>query len=246
MASLYSGRSWNDPAAGARPCPEEVDMNRWTCVLIAIIAFFASLVAGVRAFDAARASYVANDPYGRNVVLIESRAFLETILTRTNQVTGELRVNPKNILDEPLARFQVDLGSLDTGIPLRNEHLRSEEWLDTNRYPKAVFSLKRVLSPREPTPLRTGEVLPLEVEGTMELHGVTRPVRARVELKAIPGDENTARRLPGNLLHVRAQFPLRLADFGIKIPRLALQKVADEQQVTVDVFTSNMLLNRVR
>src|SRR5687768_17614436 len=73
-------------------------------------------------------SYYANDPVGRNVVVIESRAPLETMVTTTNKVTGEIKINPDNVLDDPQARFELDLASLDTGIDLRNEHLRGEGW----------------------------------------------------------------------------------------------------------------------
>src|SRR5688572_24909834 len=69
-------------------------------------------------------AYFANDPVGRNVVMIESRAPLETMVTTANQVVGEIHVNPENILDAPKARFEVDMASLDTGISMRNEHMR--------------------------------------------------------------------------------------------------------------------------
>jgi polyisoprenoid-binding protein YceI len=221
-------------------------MHRAACIIGGAAALLLSPLAGVVAFDAARSSFVANDPIGRNVVMIESRAPLETILTRTNQVTGELSLNPENVLDEPRARFQVDLGSLDTGITLRNEHLRGPEWLDTARFPKAVFSLTRILTPREPTPLRAGEVVPLEVEGTLSLHGVERQIRMKAETRYLKRDAHTAQRLPGHLLHLRVQFPLRLADYDIKIPGMVGRRVAGEQQVTVDIYTSTALLDRVR
>src|SRR5690606_20307632 len=92
------------------------------------------VTAGMAAQGQWRAFY-ANDPVGRNVVVIESHAPLETMVTTTNQVVGEIKLNPDNVLDNPQARFELDTASLDTGIPLRNEHLRGEAWLETDKYP---------------------------------------------------------------------------------------------------------------
>ncbi len=58
------------------------------------------------------------------MVSIESRAPLETMLTTTGAVTGEIKGNPANILDNPQARFEIDLTTLDTGIGMRNEHMK--------------------------------------------------------------------------------------------------------------------------
>ena len=73
-----------------------------------------------------RAGYV-DDPVGRNVVFIESRAPLKTMVTTTSAIKGEIKGELTNIINKPTARFEVDMASLDTGIALRNEHMRSED-----------------------------------------------------------------------------------------------------------------------
>lgn len=210
----------------------------------------AALLAGAMGAMAAQGAlrvYYANDPVGRNVVSIESRAPLETMLTRTGAVTGEIKGNPENILDSPQARFEIDLSTLDTGIPMRNEHMRGEKWLDTAKYPKAVFTLTKVARAVEAgaaaadASLRDGQPTAVAAEGTLEMHGVTRPIVAKVELMPRKASADTAARLPGDLLHVRATFPIKLDEFGIAMNAATALKVANEQKVTVDLFTSTEL-----
>jgi FKBP-type peptidyl-prolyl cis-trans isomerase len=186
--------------------------------------------------------YLADDPVGRNLVTIESRAPLETILTRTNQVRGEIKVNPDNVLDHPIARFELDTASLDTGISLRNEQMRGERWLDTAKYPKAVFTLKKMIGiTRDMQVLRPGQTRRFIAQGELELHGVAKSVTAQLEVTPIAASKETAARLPGDLLHVRATFPIKLDEFGINVAPPTQLKIANEQQVTADIFTSTEL-----
>lgn len=201
--------------------------------------------AGVCAFtlaamaaQGAMRTYYANDPVGRNVVSIESHAPLETMLTTTSAVTGSISGDPTNIVSGAKARFEVDLNTLDTGIALRNEHMNSAGWLNTAQYPKAVFTFDKIVTKKKSIPLQDGKTITQDVQGTLQLHGVTKVVTAKVEITAIPKSKDTAARLDGDLLHVRAKFPLKLDDFGINVPAMAKLKVANVQQVTADIFSS--------
>jgi polyisoprenoid-binding protein YceI len=195
--------------------------------------------AGVMAQDAARA-YFANDPVGRNVVSILSEAPLETMLTRTSAVEASIKINPANILDKPQARFEIDANTLDTGIPLRNEHMKGADWMDTAKYPRITFTMTKAMPAAGTTviPATTGARGKMPVEGELELHGVKKTIQAMVEVEDIPETDATKARLDGRLMHIRATFPLKLDDFGIIVPGPAKLKVANEQQVKVDIFAS--------
>ena len=192
------------------------------------------------AAQGAMRSYYVNDPVGRNNVVIESRAPLETMITRTGAVTASLGGDPSNIFKNGTARFEVDLASLETGIKKRDEHMMGEDWLDVAKYPKAVFTLKRLVQMDRSMKfdLDDNKTRVVMAEGTMELRGQSKPVSARVELTQIPGTDETKSRLPGDLLHIRAQFPIKLSDYGINIPQGAQLKIANEENVTVDVFAN--------
>lgn len=76
------------------------------------------------------------------------------------------------------------------------------------------------------------------VEGELEFHGVKKVVQANVEVEVIGESEATKARLAGEMLHIRASFPLKLDDFGVVIPEMARLKIANVQDVKVDVFVS--------
>ncbi len=60
----------------------------------------------------------------------------------------------------------IAVGSIDTGLPSRDEHLRSDDFFDAVRYPAIVFQSRRV------TRTRGGYL----VTGPLTMHGVTREV----------------------------------------------------------------------
>lgn len=59
--------------------------------------------------------------------------------------------------------FSVDLSKIDTGMDLRNEHMR-DNYLEVKKFPKATLKL-------DPMPEAGGSWA-----GTMELHGVKKPI----------------------------------------------------------------------
>lgn len=98
----------------------------------------------------------------------------------------------------------LDLTTLDTGIALRNQHLK-ENYLEVA---KGEGFNKAVLSELQLTDV-SGETFDgtTGFTGTMLLHGVKRPVTGTVEIHS----EGTNRR-------VRAEFPLNLTDYAVTPP----------------------------
>jgi len=67
---------------------------------------------------------------------------------------------------------RLDAKSIHTGVPDRDNHLRSPDFLDVERYPEIVFRSERI------TPLGEGRY---RVEGEVTIRGVTRPLSFEVE-----------------------------------------------------------------
>jgi polyisoprenoid-binding protein YceI len=61
----------------------------------------------------------------------------------------------------------VDMSSVDFGMPKLNEHAKSEEIFDVAKFPKATFSGKFT---------KFNGASPAEAQGTLTMHGVTKPV----------------------------------------------------------------------
>jgi polyisoprenoid-binding protein YceI len=186
-----------------------------------------------------RTTFVVDDPMTRNAVMVASRAPLETILVRTNDVTGEIEVDPANLTDAPRVVFAVPVASLDTGIPLMNDVMLGDRWLDAARHPTIRFSLTRVTSPSRAR-FVDRETIPIHGEGTLELRGASHMVPVFADVTWLKKSEDTARRLPGDLLHVAARLGVPLQTFGIEshLAAASLDKVAGMLQVEVDVFAS--------
>ena len=161
-----------------------------------------------------------------NLVRFESHAPLESFDGKTNQVKGTLVLSPGAIGDSIEVNLEVDLASFDTGIEIRNKHMR-ENHLETAKHPHAVFrggSVRKLSAPR----LEPGTKVTFEIAGVLDLHGVQKPLVAAVELMAASADQ-------GAELHVITRFDVKLSDFGIPRPKFLVMKLDEVQNVTVDL-----------
>jgi polyisoprenoid-binding protein YceI len=137
---------------------------------------------------------------------------------KTNALSGSVSANASRstALDGSLA---VDLHTLDTGISLRNEHLR-QQYLEVDKapgYDQAVLTGIELQGLNRDAPQGKGSFT-----GSLALHGVTKSVTGQVEV-----------RKGGAGLQVKASFPVRLADYAIAEPRYLGVGVKDTVQVNV-------------
>jgi len=180
---------------------------------------------------AARTYSITDD--GKNYATFESEATLETIKGTTTKVSGTITANPANAT-AATANIVVDLGALDTGIAMRNEHLRGEKFLDTEKFPTATFKTVSVAGPKSVAPNQPAE---MQLTGDFTLHGVTKRFTVPARVVVIPESELTkGSRGPGDWIHGTVNFPVKLTDYGITVPEKLMMKVANEVNVKVDFF----------
>ena len=204
---------------------------------ISVLAVILSLMIGLASAQSVN-EFKVMDPMGRNVVQFRTQAPLEDIVGTTSQITGQLRVNPADLkASGTLAQLEVDLSSLKTGIRLRDTHMR-EQYLHTERYPKATFTLKSIKK-ASANKLPPNKPVTVKAEGTFELHGVKKDVVVDAQVTYLPENQETMGKLPGNLIRLSSQFDVRLADYGIERPQMVLLKVGEVSHVTVDAFASD-------
>lgn len=173
----------------------------------------------------------------RNVATFESQAPLETIVGKTSSVAARIEVDLNDIRTAK-ARFEVDLRDLDTGIDLRNEHMRGPQYLDTEKHPKAVFELLQVKSASS-RKLKNEKPVELKLLGTFSVHGVTRKIGIfSATATYFKESTQTRMRLPGDLLHVTVRIFIRLSDFKIKRPKMILYRLSDSVEIRLDIFAS--------
>ena len=97
----------------------------------------------------------------------------------------------------------IPLASLNTGVPALDEHLRSEDFFETAKFPTATF---------QSTMVKKGAAKDkLKVTGDLSLHGVTRPVTLDVTVSKIGTNPRT--NLP--TVGFDGETMLKRSDFGL-------------------------------
>ncbi len=154
---------------------------------------------------------------GENSVTFSSKASIESFTGTTSQIDGYVLWEGADPLNENEFYLQVPLATLDTGIGLRNRHMR-DNYLQTDKYPLAQYSGKmiRYEAANDSTYL-------VDVDGLFTLHGVEQKLTLQGKVT-----------IRGDRLHVQAPIQLKLADYKVKIPKFMFLKISELIDIKVD------------
>ncbi|HEV3093202.1 MAG TPA: YceI family protein [Solirubrobacteraceae bacterium] len=160
------------------------------------------------------------DPVHSSVEFHVKHLGIATVKGQFNQFEGTLEVGP----DGAHATGSVEVASVDTREPQRDEHLRSADFFEVESFPRIEFASTAI------RPLDDDE---FEIAADLTIHGVTRPVT----LKAV--FEGTETDPQGNdRVGVSATAQINRGDFGMKF-NVALGSgnlvVSDKVKILVDV-----------
>ena len=180
-------------------------------------------------------TFYVNDERKRDVVTFTSKAPLEMILGTTGHIVGFVETDPADIMNTR-ARFEVDLATLKTGIDMRDGHMRGQ-YLETEKYPKAIFELTKVVKASQPT-LENQKPVELMVEGNFSVHGVTKPITIPLTIAYFQESEETKAKLPGDMIRIEGAWDILLSDYKISRPQFVILKLDDKQKINIDVFGS--------
>ncbi len=182
-----------------------------------------------------------NDPVGRNAVTFKSMAPLEDIVGTTSDIKGYLFFDPANPQEGGSGRLVVSISSLNTGIPLRDEHLRSEQWMNAGKYPQIKLDINKIDEVREVKITDQASTYDIIAMGDITIKGITKSVEIPGRITYLRESETTRQRLPGDILAVRADFSVDLADFGITGPdemEIIGSKVGESIDIEVSIMGS--------
>jgi hypothetical protein len=87
--------------------------------------------------------------------------------------------------------------------------------------------------------LSDGQKVKVTLVGTFSVHGVTKDIEVPATLTYFKESERTKAKVPGNLLVADANFKIKLADYGVKIPDMVVGKVNDEVQISTNFVASD-------
>lgn len=113
--------------------------------------------------------------------------------------------------------FKFRMETLDTGIGLRNQHMK-EKYLEVAKYPNSELKIEDVVGFK--ADVVEGQY---EFKGTLTVHGVAKPVIGQVTVKKV-----------SEALQIKAEFDTKISYFSIPLPAYAGVALKDDVKVSVE------------
>jgi polyisoprenoid-binding protein YceI len=163
------------------------------------------------------------DPQHCQVEFAVRHMMISTVRGRFHRVSGVVFMDPA----EPAtasAEIRIEAASIDSGLRMRDDHLRSNEFLDAESYPVILYRTTRI------DRLRPGTYV---VQGELSIRGIVREVPLLVESAGLVTDPWGTQRAGFS-----ASTRINRTDFGLTW-NAALETggvaVGDEVTITIDV-----------
>ena len=109
--------------------------------------------------------------------------FLGTTHGKFTRFSGKIDVDREHPENSSVTA-QIDVRSIDTHIKKRDDHLRSPEFFNVEKFPQITFRSRSV----KRTGPQSGDIL-----GDLTMHGVTRPITLHVKLVTSINETNRTR-----------------------------------------------------
>jgi hypothetical protein len=143
-----------------------------------------------------------------------SKASLENIEASNNQVMSILNTQNGEL------QFSVLIKAFHFDKALMEEHF-NENYLESNKFPKATF--KGTIGDLSKVNFSADGVYPVTVSGDLTIHGVTKKVTTTGSVT-----------VKGGKINADSKFMVKLADYGVSIPKLVKDNIAETVEVKVN------------
>lgn len=183
-------------------------------MLLSVLTFVVSL-----SFTAFGADTYKVDPAHSSIMFSVRHLGINNVKGIFTNYTGSLVLDGKNIKE---ATGTIQTGSIDTGVPQRDNHLRSADFFDATKFPTITFKTKRVE--------QSGDQSILISDFTMR--GVTKEVRLPVTISGPIKDQTGATRIG-----LEAKAKLNRKDYGIAFSQAlesGIAMVGEEVNIEID------------
>ena len=206
-----------------------------TSLFLAVITLFtvSQFAQGFKVKASGEQTFNFSAEKGSNQASFFSGTPLEDITGISNEINGHTTFNVSDIKTLK-GKVTVTVGSIKTGIDMRDGHLQSANWLDADAHPEISFEILKVSDVKSTADNR----LTVSITGKFTVHGVIREVNAEATLTYLDESEQTKALGSGDLLGVQAKFTIKLSDYGIN-NKLVGQKVAENVEVSVNIVGTN-------
>jgi len=166
------------------------------------------------------------DKNQNNEVKFISDAPIEDFEGVTDKIDGYLYLEGNDLTKNSEMYFEIDLNSLDTGIGLRNRHMR-EDYLETDKFPFTYFKGKIVEANEA-----NGSQYSVKVAGKIFIHGVEQDLNTEGSMIKV-----------GDSYRIQTDFMVKLSDFNIEIPSLMFLKINEHMDVRLDFYIKKLEKN---
>ena len=127
------------------------------------------------------------------------RFMVGEVTGRFNEFSGYLSYNPED-LNQTKIEVSIKTGSIDTGFEIRDGHLKSNVWLDAEKFPEINFKSKRVFLKNDQT----------FITGDLIIHGVKQEVTFPIVIKGPFIDPTNSKTIA-----ITGELIVNRQDFGI-------------------------------
>lgn len=182
---------------------------------LASLAFVACLAPAV--LTAAPEDYKIDPVHSSATFKIEHMK-VSNVHGRFNDIGGTFTYD-KEKPEQSKLEVVIDMASIDTANKMRDDHVRSADYLNVEKYPKMTYKSTSI------KPLKDDE---FEVTGDLTLHGETKPLTLKLKKIGEATDPKGVHRAGGE-----STFTIKRSDFGMKDKMLGM--LGDDVVVTVAV-----------
>ena len=179
-------------------------------------------------------TFYFNDPQNRNQTSFTSNAPFETFTGVATDIWGKISFDPNDIKNTIKGEIFVSVNSIKTGIEMRDEELKGDGWLESEKYPVISFKLERV---KELNILDDNKIK-LFIDGSFGCRGKVKVITLNAILTYLSENEITKKRISGDLISVVTDFEINLSDYGIRsvfVPN----RVSDKMEISVNIIGTN-------
>lgn len=193
---------------------------------------------GFPAAKNAQKTFKTNDAIGKNAIAFVSDAPMEKINGTADNLNGTFTLNPAD-LESTKGKLTVKVRDMKTAITKRDDHMYSPMWLDADAHPTVTYEITGLKDIK--VSMKDGrKVATATATGNFTIHGVTKPLTAKVELTYLDESPETKKRASGDLVMVTATFTVTLKDHKIAGKEGVVGKsVGETIEVTASVFANS-------
>ena len=180
------------------------------------------IIAAVAAITVLSSVALANETYKfdqlHSTIGFSVHQFLGTTHGKFTKFDGRIEIDREHPENSSVTA-RIVVRSIDTGIVKRDNHLRSAEFFDVEKYPDIMFKSRSV----KQTGPQEGDIL-----GDLTMHGVTKPIALHVKLLTSLSDSKRTR-------WSVTTDPLRRRDFNLVFAQATESMSGISQVVAINI-----------